>query len=242
MGAQFTFHPLADEILNRDAVAFLTMLHRRFDDRRLELVRARSLHDVGERQIRPVSGDRRDEITGPVDTKTMIEALNSGASAFVADFGDPSCSNWLKILSGQRNVRDTHLRTLRMETCVKSLELDDEVATLIVRPRDWHRTEHDFSIDRQDMSASLFDFGLALFHSARAALDAGSAPRFRLPAVETQSEAELWADVLVAAQDYLGLPPGTVKATVTIGTDAVLRSLDSLHDGVAADSHLAEAV
>lgn len=160
--------------------------------------------------------DRRVEITGPVDTKMMINALNSGARVFMADFEDATSPTWDNLLQGQANLIDAYRGTLALDTESKAYRLNDEVATLMVRPRGWHLEEKHFLVDSQPMSASLFDFGLYLFHGGRAALKAGTGPYLYLPKLESHLEARLWNDVFVWAQERLGIPQGTIKVTVLI--------------------------
>ena len=153
--------------------------------------------------------DRRVEITGPVDAKMMINALNSGARVFMADFEDATSPTWLNLLEGQANLVDAYRRELRLDTGEKTYELDSETATLVVRPRGWHLGEKHFLVDGRPMSGSLFDFGLYLFHGGRAAIEAGTGPYLYLPKLESHLEARLWNDVFVWAQDRLGIPQGT---------------------------------
>ncbi len=250
MTARTTSHPLTGEILPDEALTFLTLLQREFGPRREALLAARDERqarlDAGERpdfsadtasiresdwQIAPVPKDlldRRVEITGPVDAKMMINALNSGARVFMADFEDASSPTWSNMLEGQRNVRDAHLGTLRLETEAKTYSLGDERATLVMRPRGWHLTEKHCEIDGEPISASLFDFGLLMFHAARPALDAGTGPYFYLPKLETHLEARLWNDVFVYAQEWLRLPVGSIKATVLIETITAAFEMDEI--------------
>jgi malate synthase len=222
-------------VLTPDAVEFLTELERRFGPRRRELLaardeRARRLRD-GElpdflpetREVResdwrvaPVPDelqDRRVEITGPVDRKMVINALNSGARMFMADFEDSNSPTWRNCIEGQVNLTDALERTISLETAEKSYSLNDEVATLLVRPRGWHLDERHFEVDGAAVSASLFDFGLYFFRNH------GRGGRFfYLPKLESHLEARLWNDVFVWAQDELGVPRGSIKATVLIET------------------------
>ncbi len=227
-------------ILTRNALAFVVELERRFRDRRWELLEARS-----RRRERLASGvpmdfltetaavrrddwvvapipddlqDRRVEITGPVDRKMMINALNSGAQVFMADFEDASTPTWENLVLGQQNAVDAHRGTLSLVTDEKEYRLGDDPATLLVRPRGWHLPEKHLLVDGAPMSGSLFDFGLYLFHGGRAALEAGSGPYFYIPKLESHLEARLWNDVFVHAQQVLGIPVGTIKATVLIET------------------------
>jgi malate synthase len=235
---QFRDSDLEKRILDEEAAAFLTDLETEFGWRRGQILAARQARqqriDAGERphfladtrsvrdgdwrigEIPPDLADRRVEITGPVDAKMMINALNSGARVFMADFEDATTPTWSNLLSGQANLVDAYRRVLRFDTAEKSYELDDDIATLLVRPRGWHLGEKHFLVDAQPMSASLFDFGLYLLHGGRAALEAGTGPYLYLPKLESHLEARLWNDVFLWAQDRLGIPRGTIKATVLI--------------------------
>ncbi len=241
---------LLPEILTDEASQFVADLHRRFNGRRLELLAARQERqrriDVGANpdfleetaairteawKVAPVPADledRRVEITGPVDRKMMINALNSGASAFMADFEDSNTPTWENVLWGQKNLLDAHRRTLSLVTDEKSYTLNDETATLLVRPRGWHLDEKHFEVDGGPVSASLFDFGLYLFWGGRAAIEAGSGPYFYLPKLESHLEARLWNDVFVYAQERLGIPNGTIKATVLIETILAAFEMDEI--------------
>jgi malate synthase len=228
------------EILTAEALHFLAELHRRFQPTRLALLaerRARQRRfDQGETPdflsegeavrsgewsvAKPPTdlADRRVEITGPVDAKMMINALNSGAKVFMADFEDATSPTWENLVVGQRNVRDVYRRTLRFDTPEKSYRLGDDLATLMVRPRGWHLPEKHMLVDGEPISASLFDFGLYMYTSAAEALAAGSGPYFYLPKLESHREARLWNEVFVWAQEHLGIPVGTIRATVLIET------------------------
>src|SRR5437868_5393668 len=231
----------AAEILSPEALAFVADLQRQFDPTRRELLRARAERqdrlDAGElpdflEETRPVREDRswrvadapgdlqdrRVEITGPVDRKMVINALNSGASVFMADFEDANSPTWENCVAGQQNLIDAIERTISLDTGEKSYRLNEEVATLLVRPRGWHLPEKHVLVDGEPVSASLFDFGLYFFHSAQRLLDAGSGPYFYLPKLESHREARLWNDVFVYAQDALGIARGRIKATVLIET------------------------
>jgi malate synthase len=163
--------------------------------------------------------DRRVEITGPVERKMMINAFNSGASVFMADFEDALSPTWANVLDGQVNLIDAVRRDLDYESPEgKKYRLNDRVATLLVRPRGWHLTERHVTVDGVPMSASLFDFGLFFFHNARELVARGSGPYFYLPKLESHLEAGLWNAAFLAAQDALGLPRGTIRATVLIET------------------------
>ena len=230
-----------DQVLNPEAVAFIAGLHRQFNGRREELLamrpdRAASLvggHFAalqnpdpavreGDWQVAPAApalNDRRTEITGPTDRKMMINALNSGAKIFMVDFEDSLSPTWWNVLDGQRNVMDAVRRTISFENPDgRRYELRDEIATLVIRPRGWHLVERHVTVDGQPVSASLFDFGLSFFHNAEERLAAGEGPFYYLPKMESYLEARLWNDVFVAAQDALGVPQGSVRATVLIET------------------------
>lgn len=231
---------LAARLLDDEAVRFLSDLERAFRRSRTRILERRVAvqreFDAGGRpdfapDTEPIrSGDwavappphdlvdRRVEITGPVDARMMINALNSGAKVFMADFEDATTPTWANLIEGQANLVEAHRRTLRFETADKRYSLGDDLATLVVRPRGWHLFEKHFEVDGSPMSASLFDFGLYLLHGGRAALEAGSGPYLYLPKLESHREARLWNDVFAWAQDRLGIPPGTVRATVLIET------------------------
>ncbi|MDQ3500300.1 MAG: malate synthase A, partial [Actinomycetota bacterium] len=217
------------DVLTTETLEFVALLERTFRPQRAALILARQ-----ERQraldngapfvlldsapddwtIDPVPADlveRKVEITGPVDQKMMINALNSGASVFMADFEDATSPTWLNLIDGQANVLAAYRRELSLDTNEKSYRLNDEVATLMVRPRGWHLPEKHLVVDGRPVSASLFDFGLYLFHGGRAALEAGSGPYLYLPKLESHLEARLWNDVFAYAQDQLGIPTGTIK-------------------------------
>src|SRR5581483_7890770 len=188
-----------DEILSGDALAFVADLQRTFGERRAELLAAR-----GARQERLLAGElreRRVEITGPTDRKMVINALNSGANVFMADFEDANSPTWSNLLEGQRNMIDAIEKTISLDTGEKSYRLAERTATLLVRPRGWHLPERHVLVDGEPMSGSLFDFGLFMFHSARRALANGTGPYFYLPKLESHLEARLWNDVFVHAQD-----------------------------------------
>ncbi|HLI57798.1 MAG TPA: malate synthase A [Actinomycetota bacterium] len=230
-----------DDVLTPDALAFITELQRRFGPHRLRLLRARAERqrhlDSGEwpefnlatRWIRDADWqvgdvpkdlqDRRVEITGPTDRKMMINALNSGAKVFMADFEDSLSPTWENVVLGQRNLRDAVRGTLSYESPDgRQYRVNDTPAVLCVRPRGWHLNERHLLVDGEPISASLFDFGLAFFHNARQLLDQGSGPYFYLPKLEDHLEARLWNKVFVAAEEALGLEIGTIKATVLIET------------------------
>src|SRR5213595_4075602 len=229
------------DILSPAALTFLASLARRFEPERARLLAQRQTRqaelDAGrlpdflpetrtirERDwtvapIRPDLKDRRVEITGPVERKMMINALNSGANVFMADFEDANAPTWENNLLGQRNVRDAVARTIAYTSPEgKRYALDAKTATLVVRPRGWHLVEKHLVVDGQPISASLFDFGLTFFHTATKLAASGSGPYFYLPKLESHLEARLWNDVFVFAQDALGIPRGAIRATVLIET------------------------
>jgi malate synthase len=229
-----------EEILSAEALAFVAELHRRFDATRRELLAARverhARIDAGElpdflpetRDVResdwsiaPVPADlqdRRVEITGPVDRKMVINALNSGARCFMADFEDANTPTWRNNLEGQANLVDAIERTIELDTGEKTYRLGDDPAVLIVRPRGWHLPERHVLVDGEEVSGSLFDFGLYLFHNGRRLLDKGSGPYLYIPKLESHLEARLWNDVFDVTEEELDLPAGSVKATVLIET------------------------
>ncbi len=247
---QFRDTELERRILSPEAVAFLNDLELEFGWRRGQLLAERhhlqQRWDRGERPgflsdtsdvresdwtIAPAPADLRDrrvEITGPVDVKMMINALNSGAKVFMADFEDATAPTWRNLIQGQANLVDAYHRKLRLETEAKTYELAADVATLIVRPRGWHLEEKHFLVDGEPMSASLFDFGLYLFHGGRAAIETGTGPYLYLPKLESHLEARLWNDVFVWAQERLEMPRGTIKATVLIETILAAFEMDEI--------------
>jgi malate synthase len=242
----------AAEVLTPQALDFLAGLHRRFNDRRLELLALREERQVrydagqtpdflaetaqvraGDWTVAPIPADlqdRRVEITGPVDRKMIINALNSGAKVFMADFEDASSPTWANMIEGQVNLKDRWAGQLGFTDPAsgKAYALKDKVATLIVRPRGWHLPEAHALVDGEEMSGSLFDFGLYFFHSAKATLAAATGPYFYLPKMESHLEARLWNDVFVHAQDALGIPAGTIKATVLIETLPAAFEMDEI--------------
>ncbi len=162
--------------------------------------------------------DRRCEITGPVDRKMMINALNSGARVFMADYEDAFSPSWANVVDGQRNVTDAVRGEISLDTPDKTYRLNDEIATLMIRPRGWHLPERHVLVDGEPASASLFDFGLHMVRNAREQLERGSGPYFYLPKLESHLEARLWADAFALAEDELELPHGTIRCTVLIET------------------------
>jgi len=234
--------PQYQEILTDEALEFLAQLHRKFNATRLELLNKRvekqARIDAGElpdflpetKQIREGDWkvasipedllDRRVEITGPVERKMIINALNSGAYVFMADCEDSSSPTWDNMVQGQINLRDAVARTITLTNPKngKFYELNEKTATLLVRPRGWHLEEKHLKVDGENMSGSLFDFGLYFFHNAKKALEMGTGPYFYLPKLESHLEARLWNDAFVFAQEYVGIPQGTIKATVLVET------------------------
>lgn len=236
-------HPNAgnySDVLTPDALLFLADLERRFGPQRKILMQTRSLqqerYDDGELPTQPVETlhvrnsvwevapcpaalkDRRVEITGPVDRKMMINALNSGAKMFMADFEDASAPTFDNMMSGQVNMRDYARNTLSLQTEKKSYALNSETATMLVRPRGWHLEERFITVDGEPMSASLCDFGLHIFHNGKLLADAEKGPFYYLPKIESYQEARLWNDVFNFAQAVLDIPNGTIKSTVLIET------------------------
>ncbi|HZC31284.1 MAG TPA: hypothetical protein VE261_07165, partial [Gaiellaceae bacterium] len=184
------------------------------------LAETRSVRE-GDWRVDPAPADLRDrrcEITGPVERKMMINALNSGARIFMADFEDANSPTWENVVQGQANVRDAVRREIELDTAEKSYRLNDEIATLLIRPRGWHLPERHYTVDGEPISASLFDFGLVMFHNAREQLERGTGPYFCLPKLESHHEARLWARAFELAENELGLPHGSIRCTVLIET------------------------
>jgi malate synthase len=227
------------EILTPEALDFVAKLERAFGRRRLDLLQRRKARQVeidggvmpdflpatehirnSEWTVAPIPADLRDrrvEITGPVDRKMIINALNSGANVFMADFEDSHSPTWAATIEGQINLRDAVRREITLTTANgKYYQLNDEIATLLVRPRGWHLVEKHVWIDGRPVSASIFDFGLFFFHNAQQQIANNTGPYFYLPKLENHLEARLWNDVFVMAQDDLGLAQGTIRATVLI--------------------------
>jgi malate synthase len=238
------------EILGSDALAFVASLHRQFEPRRQQLLAARA-----ERQKRFDAGvlpdflaetqairerdwrvspqprdllDRRVEITGPTDRKMVINALNSGASTFMADFEDANCPTWQNMIEGQINLRDAVRRTIGLEQSGKQYRLNDRTAVLIPRPRGWHLDERHVTVDGKPVSGAIFDFALFFFHNAKELISRGSGPYFYLPKMESHLEARLWNDIFNASQDHLGIPRGTIKATALIETVVAAFEMDEI--------------
>ena len=230
-----------DALLTPDALAFLARLHRRFDDTRQQLLQARQHRQAGydagglpdfradtaairntDWTVAPIPAalqDRRVEITGPVERKMIINALNSGAKVFMADFEDSSAPTFSNQLDGQINLRDAVNGSIEFTTPEgKQYRVKENPAVLVVRPRGWHLTDKFFSVDGEPMSGALVDFGLFVFHNAKALHEQQRGPYFYLPKLEAMEEAALWEEVMAAAEHELQLPLGCMKATVLIET------------------------
>ena len=242
--------PGDDDVLSPAALAFVARLQRELNPTRLELLerrRERQLElDAGAlpdflpqtRDVREADWavapaprdlqDRRVEITGPVERKMMINALNSGARVFMADFEDALSPTWQNVVEGQRNLADAVRRTIELETEAKTYRLNEETAVLVVRPRGWHLHERHLLVDGEPVSASLFDFGLAFFHNAEELLGRGSGPYFYLPKLESHLEARLWNSAFVLAQEELGIDRGSIRATVLIETILAAFEMDEI--------------
>lgn len=242
---------VAQEVLTPEALAFVARLHRQFNQRRLDLLARRHARQIdldagilpdflpetadvraGDWHVAPVTPDfanRRVEITGPVDRKMVINALNSGATCFMADFEDALAPTWTNLLEGQVNLTEAIDRTLSFAgPDGRMYRLNDTTATLVVRPRGWHLHEKHLYVDGAPVSASLFDFGLYFFRNGHRLLTRGSGPYFYLPKMESHLEARLWNDVFVFAQDALSVPQGTIKATVLIETILAAFEMDEI--------------
>src|SRR5215813_4817473 len=241
----------AAEILTLDAVAFVAELARRFGATRQELLARRQVRQqeivdgrmpdflpetasvrAGDWKVAPIPQDlqdRRVEITGPVERKMIINALNSGANVFMADFEDSNTPTWDNNLDGQINLRDAVTRAISFTSPEgKKYQLAQRTATLFVRPRGWHLVEKRLLVDGKPISGSLFDFGLFFFHNSKGLVARGSGPYFYLPKMESHLEARLWNDVFNFAQDELGLPRGTIRATVLIETILAAFEMDEI--------------
>nr|MBA2264473.1 malate synthase A [Chloroflexota bacterium] len=240
----------ADEVLTPEALNFVAELHRHFNPERERL-----LADRGQRQARLDAGempdflpnpiesrdpnwrvapapsdfdDRRVEITGPAEPKMLINALNSGASVFMADFEDSLSPTWENVVTGHWAVSEAVRRRLTLQTDEKAYALDDRIATLCIRPRGWHLMEAHALVDGKPISASIFDFGIWFFHNARELIDRGSGPYLYLPKLESHLEAALWNKIFVAAQEGLDIPQGSVRATVLIETILAAFEMDEI--------------
>ena len=230
------------EILSPAALAFIAKLQRKFNKTRTELLQSRIVRQKeinagnmpdflpetshirkSEWTVDPLQSDlldRRVEITGPVERKMVINALNSGSKVFMADFEDSNAPTWANVIEGQINLKDAVSRTITYTNPGngKFYKLNKDIATLMVRPRGWHLVEKNLLIDDEEVSASLLDFGLYFFHNAKNLIERGTGPYFYLPKIENHLEARLWNDVFVFAQNELDIPQGTIKATVLIET------------------------
>jgi len=251
-GMQITgeIKPGYEQILTPDALALVVKLSREFESRRQQLLatrveRAKRL-DAGERpdflaetahirngdwKIAPIPEAlkcRRVEITGPVDRKMVINALNSGADSYMTDFEDSNSPNWDNQISGQINMKDAVRKTIALEQNGKSYKLNEKTATLVVRPRGWHLDEKHVLVDGKRISGGIFDFALFMFHNAKEQLARGAGPYFYLPKMESHLEARLWNDIFVMTQNELGLPQGTIKATVLIETILAAFEMDEI--------------
>ena len=247
--------PITDsyaEILTPEAVAFVVDLQRTFNQRRKDLLAARHDRqkriDAGEKPnflaetksvrdadwtVAPLPSDildRRVEITGPVERKMIINALNSGAKVFMADFEDSNTPTWSNLIEGQINLRDAIRRTITFSDPAtgKQYKLNDQTAVLFIRARGWHLEERHVRVDGEPMSGSIFDFGLYFFHNAKELLARGSGPYFYLPKMESHFEARLWNDIFVRAQEKVGLPQRSIKATVLIETILASFEMDEI--------------
>ena len=243
--------PAYAEILTPEAQRFVAGLAAQFDARRKDLLARRQVRqteiDAGrfpdfltetaeirlsEWTVAPIPADlmdRRVEITGPVDRKMVINALNCGANVFMADFEDANSPTWTNNLDGQVNLRDAIARTIEFTSPEgKKYKVNDKIATLLVRPRGWHLDEKHVLLGGKPISGSLFDFGLFFFHNAKQQIANGSGPYFYLPKLESHLEARLWNDVFNYAQDALGVPRGTIRATVLIETILASFEMDEI--------------
>ncbi|MFP4904711.1 malate synthase, partial [Paraburkholderia sp. BR14261] len=251
-GMQITadIRPGFETILTPEALELVAKLHRAFEPRRQELLKARVERtkrlDAGERpdfladtksiregdwKIAALPKDlecRRVEITGPVERKMIINALNSGADSYMTDFEDSNAPNWENQIVGQLNLKDAVRRTISLEQNGKTYQLNDKTATLIVRPRGWHLDEKHVTVDGQRVSGGIFDFALYLFHNAKELISRGSGPYFYLPKMESHLEARLWNDIFVAAQEGVGIPRGTIRATVLVETILAAFEMDEI--------------
>ena len=245
-------HSGQERVFTPGALQFVVELQRRFNARRVELLAVRSERqkglDAGEkpnfleetRNLREAEWtvaaipadlqDRRVEITGPVDRKMIINALNSGAKVFMADFEDSNTPTWANQIDGQVNLMDAVRKTIAFSDRAtgKEYKLNEPTAVLFVRPRGWHLEERHVLVDGQAMSGSLFDFGLYFFHNAKELVAAGSGPYFYLPKLESHREARLWNDVFLFAQNALGIKKGTIRATVLIETILAAFEMDEI--------------
>ncbi|GCE47372.1 malate synthase [Thermosporothrix hazakensis] len=243
--------PAFAEILTPAAMEFVALLCRTFEGRRADLLQRRAARQAeidagtlpdflpetahirqGNWTIAPLPADlqdRRVEITGPVDRKMIINALNSGAKVFMADFEDAHSPTWAGTIEGQINVRDAVRRTISYTSPEgKHYQLNEQTAVLLVRPRGWHLDEKHVLLDGKPISGGIFDFALYFFHNAHALLERGTGPYFYLPKLESHLEARLWNDIFSKAQQELGIPQGTIKATVLIETILATFEMDEI--------------
>lgn len=251
-GMQITgeIRPGYEKILSLPALELVAKLARAFEPRRQELLAARVKYakqlDAGKRpdflaetkhirdgdwKIAPIPTAlecRRVEITGPAERKMVINALNSGADAYMTDFEDSNTPNWDNQLTGQLNMIEAVRKTISLEQNGKSYKLNEKIATLLVRPRGWHLDEKHVLVDGKRISGGIFDFALFMFHNAKEQLARGAGPYFYLPKLESYLEARLWNDVFVMTQNELGLPQGTIKATVLIETILAAFEMDEI--------------
>jgi malate synthase len=241
----------SETILTREAMALVERLHRELNSRRLQLLarraeRQRELDRGEEFRFLPDTKKARDgdwkvapypkdlaqryvEITGPVERKMMINALNSGADVFMADFEDALSPTWSNIVVGHQNLKEAVRRTLAFTSPEgKQYKLNQKIATLLVRPRGWHLPEKHVLVDGEPISGSLIDFGLTMFHNAREQLDRGTGPYFYLPKLESHLEARLWNDAFVLVQDALKIPRGSIRATVLVETLPAAFEMDEM--------------
>jgi malate synthase len=242
--------PASSEVLTPSALEFFLAIHDRFEGKRQELLRARQ-----ERQKRTDAGelphflpetaniragtwkvataprdleDRRVEITGPAEAKMLINALNCGARVFMADIEDSLSPTWENVIQAQVALQGAVRKTLTVQSGDKTYRLNEKLATLLVRPRGWHLPEAHLQVDGKAVSASLFDFSFFFFHNAQETLKQGSGPYFYLPKMESHLEARLWNDIFCFAQEKLGIPPGTIRATVLIETIFAAFEMDEI--------------
>jgi malate synthase len=238
------------QILSPEALGFLASLHRKFESRRQELLARRAQRQKefdagakpdflaetkkireGEWVVAPQPKDlldRRVEITGPTDRKMVINALNCGASTFMADFEDANCPTWHNMIDGQLNLRDAVRRTISFEQNGKQYKLNERTAVLIPRPRGWHLDEKHVTVDGKPVAGGILDFALYFFHNAKELLQRGSGPYFYLPKMESHLEARLWNDIFLFAQQELGVPKGSIRATALIETVVAAFEMDEI--------------
>ena len=240
------------EILTKEALEFLSVLHEKFNKTRLTLISDRKKRQseidkgvmpyflpetesvrTGVWKVAPIPADlqdRRVEITGPVSRKMIINALNSGAKTFMADFEDSNSPNWTNVIEGQQNLKDAVDGSIVyiQEGSGKVYSLNKETAVLLVRPRAWHLNERHLLVNGEVMSGALVDFGLYFFHNVKSLVKKGTAPYFYLPKMESHLEARLWNEVFVFAQDYMSVPQKTIKATVLIETIMAAFEMDEI--------------